>query len=226
MKYGKHSSILLCLLIVGVQVCLMAQGSTTQQGIRFIHPTSTTNAISLVPPSSITSYTLTLPGTQGAASSYLMNDGSGTLSWATLSSSTALSGITAATATNSINSSNFGQTWAWNTLAGTSALTLSSTSTAAASNAQTLLNISLSGANATTTQTTYGMQVANTHTGTSSTNIAGYFTASGGTNNYGLIVANGYVGIGTSTPQFTTDIVGTDNTDIFRVGDEIGRAHV
>ncbi|MBX7153314.1 MAG: hypothetical protein K1X91_00010 [Bacteriodetes bacterium] len=208
MSYVKHIILIGGIIVLMHPVVVCAQGSTTQQGIRFIHPNSTTNAISLVPPSSITSYTLTLPGTQGAASSYLMNDGSGNLSWQTLSSSTALSGITAATATNSINSSNFGQTWAWNTLAGTSALTLSSTSTAAASNAQTLLNISLSGANATATQTTYGMQVANTHTGTSSTNIAGYFTASGGTNNYGLIVASGNVGIGTTTPNALLDVKG------------------
>ena len=40
-------------------------------------------------------------------------------------------------------------------------------------------------------------------TGVSTTNIAGYFTATGGTNNYALIVPNlgGNVGIGTTTPN-------------------------
>jgi len=86
----------------------------------------------------------------------------------------------------------------YNSLAGTSGLKLTSTSTAAASNAQKMLEISLSGANS--SQTTYGSYISNTHTGTSSTNIAGYFSASGGTNNYGLVVPNGggWVGVGIS----------------------------
>lgn len=85
-------------------------------------------------------------------------------------------------------------------------VSLASTGTAAGSNSQTVLNIATSGANGTSTQTTYGLKVANTHTGTSSTNIAGYFTASGGTNNYGLIVAAGSVGIGTTTPGVGTNV--------------------
>ena len=66
------------------------------------------------------------------------------------------------------------------TLAGTSALTLSTTSTAAASNAQKMLNISLNGVNSTSAQTTYGAYISNTHTGTTSTNVGLYATASGG----------------------------------------------
>lgn len=68
---------------------------------------------------------------------------------------------------------------------------LASTSTAAGSNTQTVLNVATSGANGTSTQTTYGAQFANTHTGTSSTNIAANFSASGGTNNYGIYVGAG-----------------------------------
>jgi hypothetical protein len=72
--------------------------------------------------------------------------------------------------------------------------------TAAASNTQTVLNIATAGANATSTQTTYGAQFANTHTGTASTNIGLYATASGGTNNYAAIFDQGNVGIATTTP--------------------------
>lgn len=79
-------------------------------------------------------------------------------------------------------------------------ISLISTSTAAGGNTQTVLNIATSGANATSTQTTYGQQITNTHTGTSSTNVALYLSASGGTNNYGLVVADGNVGIGTTSP--------------------------
>ena len=80
-------------------------------------------------------------------------------------------------------------------------LNLSSNSTAAAANVQALLTATLTGANATSTQTTYAGQFANSHTGTGSTNIALYTTASGGTNNYAAIFNAGNVGIGTLTPN-------------------------
>lgn len=90
-----------------------------------------------------------------------------------------------------------------------SLLALSATATAAASNTQTVLNVSTSGANATASQTTYGAYMANTHTGTTSTNIGLYVTASGGTNNYAAIFDAGKVGIGTMAPTFHLDVVGT-----------------
>ena len=61
------------------------------------------------------------------------------------------------------------------------------------------INVSLSGANATGAQTTYGAYLSNTHTGTS-TNVGLYATASGGTNNYAAIFEAGNVGIGTIAP--------------------------
>jgi hypothetical protein len=51
-----------------------------------------------------------------------------------------------------------------------------------------------------------------TSTGTSSTNVAGYFSASGATNNYGLLVPNGSVGIGTTSPSYTLDVTGVIHT--------------
>ena len=47
-----------------------------------------------------------------------------------------------------------------------------------------------------------------TKTGAGTTNVGGYFSASGGTNNYGLIVANGFSGFGTTSPEVTVDIDG------------------
>ncbi len=143
----------------------------------------------------------TLPTADGSSGQQLTTNGSGVLSWGSASINTPISGLTLASSTNSIDNANYAQTWQWNSLAGTNALTLSTSSTAAASNAQTLLNISSSGANATSTQTTYGTKVSNTHTGTASTNVAGYFSASGATNNYGIVVASGNVGVGTTTPS-------------------------
>ncbi len=72
------------------------------------------------------------------------------------------------------------------TLSSGSLVNLLVTGTAAASNTQKVLNISTSGNNATTTQTTYGLYATNTHTGTSATNIGGYFSASGASNNIGI----------------------------------------
>ena len=71
----------------------------------------------------------------------------------------------------------------------------------AAAASQTALNILTTGANATSTITTYGAQFANTHSGTASTNVGLYATASGGTNNYAAIFDQGTVGIGTTTPD-------------------------
>lgn len=76
---------------------------------------------------------------------------------------------------------------------------IAATGTAAASNTKTALNVATSGANGTSTQTTYGAQFSNTSTGTSSTNIALFATASGGTNNYAGILA-GRVGINNTAP--------------------------
>lgn len=117
----------------------------------------------------------------------------------------ALSALTAATGLNDINNANNSQIWRWNTLGGTTGLQLASSSTAAASNLQKLLALSSTGANANSSQTTYGLFVENQHTGTSSTNIAAYFAASGATNNYAGIFS-GRVGINTTTPLGDVDL--------------------
>ncbi len=187
-----------------------AQGSTTFQTLRLIHPATPSSGISLSPPTGISSHTLTLPATQGAASSYLMNDGSGNLSWQTLGGSTSLSGLTAASAINSINNGDYAQTWMWNSLSSNSALTLSSSSTLATANTQTLLNLSLSGTNLNASQTTYAFQLSNTHGG-SGTNVGAQFSASGGSSNYGLLVSSGSVGIATTSPSTLFHVYG--NTD-------------
>jgi hypothetical protein len=98
----------------------------------------------------------------------------------------ALSSITAATASNTIANTNYKQRWTWNTIGADSAFVLESVSTTAASNLQNVFTVKTSGANATSTQTTYGAIFSNTHTGTSSTNIGGRFVASGATNNYAI----------------------------------------
>jgi len=92
-------------------------------------------------------------------------------------------------------------------------LNITSTSTAGAeSGISKLFNISRSGTNANASHTAYGFYSSVANTGTTSTNVAGYLSASGATNNYGLIVENGKVGIGTASPDSVLDVVG--NADI------------
>ena len=122
----------------------------------------------------------------------------------------AISSLTAATGTNTINNAAFEQAWSWNSLAGANGLALSANTTAAASDNQVLFSASLSGVNATSTQTTRTANFANTHSGTGSTNIAARFFAGSGDNNYAIIVPSGggNVGIGTSTPTSLAHING------------------
>ncbi len=91
-----------------------------------------------------------------------------------------LSSLTAATATNIINNGNYKQRWNWNTLAGDTAMVISSNSTGAARNLQNLLTIAQSGA--AISQTTFGLKVSNLKTG--STNVGAYFEALNGATNY------------------------------------------
>ncbi|MBI2096664.1 MAG: hypothetical protein HYT40_00690, partial [Candidatus Sungbacteria bacterium] len=89
-----------------------------------------------------------------------------------------------------------------NALTTGTALDISSTSTAGgASGTSKLLNLSRSGANASASHTAYGLYSSVTNTGDTSTNVAAYLSATGATNNYALIIANGNMGIGTSTPS-------------------------
>ncbi len=79
-----HSSKLFCLFVFFFLLKkenIQAQGTQTFQGIRMYHPTLPGQYISLIPPSTIASYSLMLPAAQGAASSFLLNDGAGNFSW-------------------------------------------------------------------------------------------------------------------------------------------------
>jgi len=128
-----------------------------------------------------------------------------------------LSGLTAATATNNIFNTNYKQRWNWNTISGDTALVIASNSVNAASNLQNLLTVSQSGANGTSTQTTYGAIFSNKKTGTSSTNIAGRFIASGANNNYAIEAENQVKILNASTgPRYLSFWSGT--TENARIG--------
>jgi hypothetical protein len=117
-----------------------------------------------------------------------------------------ISSLKAAAATNTINNANYAQEWQWNTLAGTTGLKLSSTSTAAASNAQKLFESSLSGANGTASQATYAGYFSNTHTGSTPSNYGVYGTSSsvGLTGNVGAGVSGRNSAGGIAVEAITT----------------------
>jgi len=98
-------------------------------------------------------------------------------------------------------------TFTANTLAGDPAISITSTSTAAASNLQKGLNIDLSGANATGSQTTYGLYVSNTHSGTTPVNHGVYSTLTNGTSSSAAFKA-------AVTTQLGVDVVGTSGTGV------------
>ena len=91
-------------------------------------------------------------------------------------------------------------------------VSIAATGTAAASNSKHALLVATSGANATSTQTTYGAEITNTSTGTSSTNIALSLSASGGTNNVALSVGSGQVLLPTGS-RTAPAISNTGNTN-------------
>lgn len=180
--------------------------------LRLLEPASAgTNYTALRAQAQSANITYSLPSSDGSNGQVLSTNGGGTLSWTTVTTTVPLSTLVAATSGNTINNADFTQSWQWNTLASGSGLALSTNSTEAASNSQTLLSLSMSGANTSASQTTYGLQVSNTHTGTSSTNVGLQVSASGATNNYGLLITNGSVGIGIATPTSTLHVVGDAN---------------
>jgi hypothetical protein len=68
----------------------------------------------------------------------------------------------------------------------------------------------ISGTTTAASGTSYGI-FAQATGASSGTNVAGYFSAAGGANNYGILVPNGFVGIGTATPASLLTINSTDN---------------
>jgi hypothetical protein len=99
--------------------------------------------------------------------------------------SSVISALTAATGTNTINNAAYKQEWQWNTLAATDALKLSSTSTLIDHTAGTngLLSVAMSGINSTSSKTAIGFSSVVSNSGTSSTNIGVYSSATGATTN-------------------------------------------
>jgi len=145
----------------------------------------------------------------GTSGYLLKTNGSGSapsyISQASVAAS--LSSLVAATASNSIDNGNNAQVWQFTGIS-QYAMSLDVTTTAATTGSAVLF-VDVDGANASANRRTHAGYFRNTHTGSTSTNVAGYFSATGGTNNFAIIAENGNVGIGTISPAAILHTVGT-----------------
>ena len=101
--------------------------------------------------------------------------------------------------------------WSWNTLSSNTGLALSSSSTAATGNTQTLLSASLTGINATSNQTTYSASFSNAHNQANGTNIALKLSATNNIvgSNIGFI-SDAWCGINTTLPKLPFHVRSND----------------
>lgn len=124
--------------------------------------------------------------------------------------------VFAATGTNNL-------TFNYATLGANTGFLISSTSTDAASNTQTLFKSTQSGANVTASQTTYAGYFSNTKGGTLPLNIAGYFEASGGDTNLAIktvgnvLFADNISGVITPSTRLDVRGTGTGTENIIRL---------
>lgn len=104
----------------------------------------------------INNVTTSFPASQGGSNTYLKNNGSGVLTWDTVSASASISTLTLAGGTNTIDNTLYAQQWDWSTLSTQNALTLTSngittgnllslSSTSTALTSSSLLNILATG---------------------------------------------------------------------------------
>jgi hypothetical protein len=157
-------------------------------GASLLFPGSSSGTVGFKPAATNTSVTWQLPAADGTANQFLQTNGSGVLTFASQSTSVALNTISAATATNTIDSLTFAQVWNWSTAStqtpftwnanGLTSGTLFSLASSATGLTGNLLNIALSGSNAANT----GNLLNINSSGASSTAVCLNITQSGSAN--------------------------------------------
>jgi hypothetical protein len=207
---------LLVLTVFAAAVAYATTGTLTING-------STSGSVTVQAPAVAGSTTFQLPGNNGTNTYVLQTDGTGVTSWvAAGAGSSALSGLTAATAGHSFNNVNYAQTWTWGTLGANTALSLTTTdmttgtllnlsNTDTAANAGTVLIVSNSeGGNST--------GISSSMLSATNTGYAGYFsnaTTNAGYAVYGTMTAHnntGYAGYFINTDTSTTTNYGVYGT--------------
>ncbi|WP_374001321.1 beta strand repeat-containing protein [Bdellovibrio bacteriovorus] len=178
--------------IAGAKTFTNSVQMAAQNQMRFADSDSS-HYIAVRAPSTVSSNViLTLPQTAGSSGQVLSTDGTGGLAWSTPASGAALSALTAATATNTIDNLNFAQTWNWSTATTQNPMTISANALSTGS----ILRLTTS--NGSVNSTNGLLYVANTGASTNGkiARIQSNSTAGSGL----TVLANGNVGIGTSTP--------------------------
>lgn len=143
------------------------------------------------------------------ATTYLRGDST----WTALPAGS-LSGLAAATATNSIDNLNFAQTWAWSTATTQSPLSISANALTTGSG----LNVTTS--NASLNSTNGLLRVANT--GASTSGILARFQSNSTATSGLTVLTSSNVGIGTTAPAATLDVKPASSGDVLRLQNSFG----
>jgi hypothetical protein len=107
-----------------------------------------------------------------------------------------ISTLKPATGTNTINNGNLTQEWQWNSLGGGSGLKISSVNTSATGNSQKLVEVTLSGSNATSFQQTAAGYFSNLHTGSAPVNYGVHGVVSNSVSNLSAgVMGEGSTGV-------------------------------
>lgn len=143
----------------------------------------------------------TLPAADGTANQILQTNGAGVLSWTSPTFNSVLSGINAATAVNTIDNLNYGQTWNWSTA--TTHIPMSFTADSLTSGSL----LKLTTMSASLNSTSGLLYIANTGSSTSgiTARIQSNSTAGSGL----TVLGNGSIGVGTTTTAAKLDVNGT-----------------
>lgn len=157
-------------------------------------------------------------GDIGSSGQVLTSTGTGT-NWETATGGAAISDLTPADSTNTINNDGWEQEWQWDGLLGGTGLKLTSTNTGAIGSTQKLFSVSTTGVNATPGQTTYAAHFSNSHTGSSHLNYGVYSTITGANSNssaiYGTSSSLGTAVSGVATSGYGIYGTSSGNTAIY-----------
>lgn len=131
------------------------------------------------------------------------DDSNGLVYQGAVPGSVAISSLTPATATNTIDNGSYQQEWKWDTLGSTSYTGLKLSSASPNGAGSSILQVNFTGTNSVAGQSSYGIQSYNTRNGDTSTNYGLYGYAANGTSDnigvYGIGSTTGVLGSGQSS---------------------------